>query len=444
VFKVGEISRAATAGEVFLRASGHYLSESHRKQLGGRVIPQGATVFAKVGAAIALDRRAIVAQDSLVDNNVMAVWSSQLDNRFVFRFMQTVRLGELSQATAIPSIRKSDVVRIPVPIPPPDEQRRIVDAIDELFSDLDAGEAALRDARRKLDRYRQSVLNAAVTGALTEAWREAHPDVEPASKLLARVLEGSTPRPKRRIEPPAAHVAPLPESWIWTQVYEVGDVQLGRQRSPQHHTGEHMRPYLRVANVYEARIDTRDVKEMNFTPAEFETFKLTPGDILLNEGQSPELVGRPAMYNGEVEGACFQNTLVRFRAMPALDRRYALIYFLACLHNGRFRRLASQTVNIAHLGAGRFAEMEFPLPPLAEQATIVEEVERRLSVADAVAADVDAQLARSKRLRRSILQRAFEGRLVPRVSDFTSAEATRPTAPTARPPADAQTALDLH
>jgi type I restriction enzyme S subunit len=205
-----------------------------------------------------------------------------------------------------------------------------------------------------------------------------------------------------------------------------------------------MRPYLRVANVYEARIDTRDVKEMNFTPAEFETFKLTPGDILLNEGQSPELVGRPAMYNGEVEGACFQNTLVRFRAMPALDRRYALIYFLACLHNGRFRRLASQTVNIAHLGAGRFAEMEFPLPPLAEQATIVEEVERRLSVADAVAADVDAQLARSKRLRRSILQRAFEGRLVPRVSDFTSAEATRPTAPTARPPADAQTALDLH
>ena len=51
--------------------------------------------------------------------------------------------------------------------------------------------------------------------------------------------------------------------------------------------------------------------------------------------------------------------------------------------------------------------------PTAEQAAIVEEVERRLSVADAVAADVDAQLARSKRLRRSILQRAFEGRLVP-------------------------------
>ena len=82
-----------------------------------------------------------------------------------------------------------------------------------------------------------------------------------------------------------------------------------------------MRPYLRVANVYEDRLDLSDVKQMNFTPNEYETFHLRDGDILLNEGQSIELVGRPAMYRGEVPGACFQNTLVRFRPEPSVIYR---------------------------------------------------------------------------------------------------------------------------
>jgi type I restriction enzyme S subunit len=79
-----------------------------------------------------------------------------------------------------------------------------------------------------------------------------------------------------------------------------------------------MRPYLRVANVFENRIDISDVLEMNFTPEEFEVYALEYGDILLNEGQSLELVGRPAMFKNEIEGACFQNTLVRFRTLISL------------------------------------------------------------------------------------------------------------------------------
>ena len=75
----------------------------------------------------------------------------------------------------------------------------------------------------------------------------------------------------------------LPPGWAWAKVCEVGAVKLGRQRSPEHHTGDHMRPYLRVANVYEDRIDLSDVLQMNFTPQEFEQYQLRYGDILLNE-----------------------------------------------------------------------------------------------------------------------------------------------------------------
>jgi type I restriction enzyme S subunit len=196
-------------------------------------------------------------------------------------------------------------------------------------------------------------------------------------------------------------------------VRQVGEVQLGRQRAPQHHTGDNMRPYLRVANVFEARIDTSDVQEMNFTPTEFERYRLHYGDILLNEGQTPELVGRPAIFRDEIAECCYQKTLLRFRAYNAVLPHFALAVFRGYMHNRRFTRAASITTNIAHLTAEKFVEIEFPLPPLAEQTRIVAEVERRLSLVEGLEAVVSANLQRATRLRQSILKRAFEGMLIP-------------------------------
>ncbi len=170
-----------------------------------------------------------------------------------------------------------------------------------------------------------------------------------------------------------------------------------------------MRPYLRVANVFEDRIDLSDVMEMNFTPQEFDTFRLSYGDILLNEGQSMELVGRPAMYRDEMPGVCFTNSLVRFRVYDGVDTDYALKVFLAYLKNGRFQKIATITVNIAHLGAGRFSEIELPLAPIEEQGAIIEEVDRHFSLIDAAEKAINLSLARAGRLRQSILKQAFEG-----------------------------------
>jgi type I restriction enzyme, S subunit len=173
-----------------------------------------------------------------------------------------------------------------------------------------------------------------------------------------------------------------------------------------------MRPYLRVQNVFEDRIDLDDVMEMDFPLDDYKKFKLEPGDILLNEGQSPELLGRPAIYRGELSGACFTNTLIRFRVYSPLAPEYPLIVFRAYMRTGRFTREGTITTNIAHLSSGRFAKIEFPLPPLKEQEEIVAEVERRLSVIDELEAAVEANLTRADRLRQTILARAFSGRLV--------------------------------
>lgn len=363
----------------------------------------------------------------------------KIDPRYLLHWILTPWFtGETSRnqgRTILPKINRDALNQLPVPVAPLMEQRRISQKIDELFSDLDAGVAALDRAKANLKRYRASVLHAAVEGQLTKSWRTEHRPKETGSQLLQRMLNerrrkwedeqlaayaaaGKEPpknwrtRYKEPLSPDTSTLPNLPEGWCWATVQQVGSVQLGRQRAPQHHIGPHMRPYLRVANVFEDRIDLSDVMEMNFTPQEFETFRLSHGDILLNEGQSMELVGRPAMYRDEMPGACFTNSLVRFRVYDGVDTDYALKVFLAYLKSGRFQKIATITVNIAHLGAGRFSEIEFPLPPAEEQAAIIKEVDRHFSMIDAAEKAITLSLARSSHLRRSILKNAFEGKLV--------------------------------
>lgn len=160
----------------------------------------------------------------------------------------------------------------------------------------------------------------------------------------------------------------LPSGWEYRRVDQVGDVQLGRQRSPAMMVGPYMRPYLRVANVLDGYIDYSDVLEMNFAPYEVETFGLRPGDILLNEGQDLDLVGRCSIFEGP-PGMCFQNTLLRFRSRSVLPK-FAAAVFKHWLDRGEFRRLTRQTTSIAHLGIGQFSGMLFPLVPFREQQRI--------------------------------------------------------------------------
>jgi type I restriction enzyme S subunit len=317
---------------------------------------------------------------------------------------------EKSYGMKMPRLGTKDLESSAVPLSPLAEQKRIVAKVDALMALCDQLEAQQQERKTK---------HAALSGASLARFAEAPTpsnlnflfhhsnDISPADlrkTILTLAVQGKlVPQDPNDIPPQPSlsskkldgdQVMPNPPTWTWTQVDQTGEVSLGRQRAPQHHQGPYMRPYLRVQNVYEARIDVSDVKEMNFTPEEFKTFALKSGDILLNEGQSRELVGRPAIYRDEVPGACFQNTLVRYRAYKCVIPEYALIVFRAYMRNGRFQEISKQTTNIAHLSAGRFAQLEFPLPPLAEQKRIVAKVDELMALVD----QLEEQLASSRTL----------------------------------------------
>jgi type I restriction enzyme S subunit len=168
----------------------------------------------------------------------------------------------------------------------------------------------------------------------------------------------------------------LPTGWESVPIGDVGRVRLGRQRTPDKHSGRYPVKYLRAANIVADGLDLSDVAMMDFTPEEQKVFALRDGDVVLAEGSgSSKQVGRPAIWREELPLCCFQNTVIRFRP-HAVSAEYAEIVFTHYAKSGIFGR-AARGIGVHHLGSRRFAELDFPLPPIAEQNRIVAEFKRR-------------------------------------------------------------------
>jgi type I restriction enzyme S subunit len=179
---------------------------------------------------------------------------------------------------------------------------------------------------------------------------------------------------------------------VHQRVDQLGEVQLGQRRTPKSVSGPMMKRYLRVANVGENELLLDDVLEMDFS-ASGEKLRLRPGDILLNEGQSIELVGRAAMFNGEIDDCYYQSSLLRFRSGPQVLPHFALAWFRYCLWSGRFAEVAARTTTMAHLPANRFAAMGMPCPPRPNQERLVRAVHAcdetvRVALSELAAVDV--------------------------------------------------------
>jgi type I restriction enzyme S subunit len=193
--------------------------------------------------------------------------------------------------------------------------------------------------------------------------------------------------------------------WPLKTVAALGDVQLGQQLHPKYRSGPKMRKYLRVANVFDDQLDLSDVASMDFSDAGVEKFRLRRGDILLNEGQSIELVGRCAMFRDEIEDCYMQKTLLRFRSGPEILPDFALAWFRRCYLVGDFSALAKRTTSMAHLTAVRFSAMPMPCPPLDVQRDLV----ARSATVKAAAEALRAELTRLDSLRFSLMAATFGG-----------------------------------
>lgn len=279
--------------------------------------------------------------------------------------------ARVARGVAVKGVNIGDLRQLRVPVAPTREQDRIVDALEEQLSRLDAAEESLHRARRNLDRFRGTVFLEVSSGD----W--------PWTTLgaIAELAGGVTKDSKRQADPTFVEV-----------------------------------PYLRVANVQRGHLDLSNVTTIRVSPEKAKSLALEPGDVLFNEGGDRDKLGRGWVWNGEIPGCIHQNHVFRARLDPAFDPRF-VSWHGNTFGRGWFTANGRQTTNLASLNMSTLKMFPVPAPSLDEQLRIVAEVERQLTLIDAQAHAIDQALARSAALRRAILERAFTGRLVPQDPD---------------------------
>lgn len=155
-YKVGDISRNVQAGNTYLVECDNYINDDVLKIIKGSVIPKDTVVFAKIGEALRLNRRAITTCDCLIDNNAMGIRpKDQLTLEYFFQYMKLVDMGEYAGATAMPSVRKSTLESVQILVPDIDEQIRF----SEMLKQSDKSKFELKENITRLEKLMQKIIN---------------------------------------------------------------------------------------------------------------------------------------------------------------------------------------------------------------------------------------------------------------------------------------------
>jgi type I restriction enzyme S subunit len=290
------------------------------------------------------------------------ICNSSLHAEYLFYWLKFKRdaIEEMGSGSTFTEISGSKCKEIPIHYPPIDEQKRIVAVVDKLLARVNGARERLARIPKLLKRFRQSVLAAACSGRLTEDWRAKNPDVEPASKLLERILKerrgrwekdrldkfkatGKAPEDDRwkskYIEPEAPSndsLPGLPPKWIWATfnqcAFEITVGHVGPMREEYAATGT---PFLRSQNVRCLRFDP---KGLEFIPKEFESrlekSRLFGGEILVV--RSGANVGDCCVYP-ETAGNANCADLVITRTLRGLNANFGAMYIESPLGEATLR-----------------------------------------------------------------------------------------------------------
>jgi type I restriction enzyme S subunit len=273
-----------------------------------------------------------------------------------------------------------------------------------------------------LRRYRAAVLKAACEGKLVpteaELARQQGRTYETGAQLLDRILTARRQKwsgrgkYKEAAKPVTEDLPTLPEGWGWTTVEQLSTlVQYGSSAKTSEEDSAGI-PVLRMRNIEDGRLALDALKYLPKNHDEFPALLLQEGDILFNRTNSAELVGKTAVYSGSPQPCSFASYLIRVRLCNGCLPDYVAFYINSVFGRAWIAKVVSQQVGQANVNGTKLQALRVPLPPLAEQQRIIAEVERSLSVVEELEPAVNANLQRAARLRQSILQQAFEGKLV--------------------------------
>jgi type I restriction enzyme, S subunit len=397
------------------------------------LLHSGDIVFARTGATVG---KSYLIRDNVPSDTIFASYLIRINldrfiiPKFVYNFFQSnfywEQIKKSSSGIGQPNVNGKKLGKIILALPPLNEQHRIVARIEELFSHLDAGVQALLKAKAQLQRYRQAVLKAAVEGKLTEDWRKAHPEVEPAEKLLERIRdkEDNTRTHKNKndknnkclVNDQFDSLTKLPETWAWAKWELVGISQNGRLFPSKEYQPNGFK-LLRPGNLHSSGKVIWTKENTRYLPEswskDFPSFIVGPRELVMNltaQSLRDEFLGRICI-TGPSERCLLNQRIARLTPMEILPE-----YLFWMFKSQLFRRFVNSLNTgslIQHMFTSQLDDFFLPLPPLEEQSLIAAEIERLFSVADNIEDTLTKNSQLTERLRQSVLKRAFEGKLIP-------------------------------
>ncbi|EIM31679.1 restriction endonuclease S subunit [Leptothrix ochracea L12] len=367
-----------------------------------------------------------------------------ISSEFLYYFLVSQEKGftDAGKGGAQPNISQGIVKAWPLLLPPRAEQTRIVAKLEELLSDLDAGVAELKAAQKKLKQYRQSLLKAAIEGALTAEWRQHNPPAETGAALLARILQerrarweskqlakfaeqGKTP-PKdwqkkypEPVQPDTTGLPELPQGWVWASIEQIasnGKYSLAIGPFGSNLTVPDYRdsgvPLIFVRNIRSGRYGDGYTKYVTEEKAkELCAHSVQAGDVLITKMGEPP--GDADVYPENQPVAIITADCIKVRCWVGLIRPEFLKAVINSYIGKKQIEPITQGVAQKKVSLGRFTGLAVPVAPIEEQ-------DKMISLFSAANTDVAVQEAainlaikQSTAQRKNILKAAFSGRLVP-------------------------------
>lgn len=341
---------------------------------GATLMPKGTVLFS---SRAPIGYVAIAANEISTSQGFKSfVLPNGFDPRFTYYQLKHLKpeAEAIATGTTFKELSGSAAATLPFKVAPLLEQTRIADQLDKLLARIQACNDRLDAIPVLLKRFRQTVLDAATSGSLTEDWK-------PESK----------------------------QTWTVVQLSDVASDFSYGSAAKSSKTG--LIPVLRMGNIQDGRLDWTDLV-FTSDPQEIDKYKLHKGDVLFNRTNSPLLVGKTAIYQGERE-AIYAGYLIRVRCLPTLRPEY-LNY---CLGSKAGRAycwsVKSDGVSQSNINAKKLAAFEFSLPSIQEQAEIICRVETLQKLADRIEVRYIAARNQILRLTPLVLSKAFRGELVP-------------------------------
>ena len=425
-YKVGSLKNIDD--NFYIENSENYIDDDILTEIKAKLFPANTIIFAKIGEAIRLNRRAILKENSCIDNNLMALVSnSSCYFRYIYFWLKKEDLYKYAQATTVPSIRQSTLEELEFPLPPLNEQKRIVEKLDFLFEKTKRAKEIIEEVKIDIENRKISILDRAFKGTLTSKWRSENKTSD-VKELLKSINEekikkweedclqaekDGNKKPKKpiikevkdMIVPVDEQPYKLPDSWVWVKLGDIGKITSGGTPTSNE------KSYYGGDIIW---ITPADMSKQQSSPW-FSNSSKKITNLGLQKSSAQLIEGNSVVYSSRAPIGYVNIVKDKFttsqgcKSVTPIKNSLMYIYYVLMERTEDIKYRASGTT-FKEISALEFGKTLVPLPPLEEQQEIVRVLDEVLENENKVKELLELE-ERIDVLEKSILHKAFKGEL---------------------------------